>query len=151
MNITITILSNTLIHQQVSRLLPQAKVCSAFSGFPNDWLSPTNRLLGNYGVGQRGDLHPIPFDISRAWENPAAGEPLTIFVVLIILLQKGNVNREFYVEISFAPWYTHGSELNNKRHMTNWNGQRAHTPRIPAVPSRRRRTLQAVKVIGDNS
>ena len=26
----------------------------------NDWLSPTNRYLSTYGIGQYGDLHPFP-------------------------------------------------------------------------------------------
>ena len=37
-----------------------SKVSPAFSGFPNDWLSPTDRLLNAHGIGQCGALHPIP-------------------------------------------------------------------------------------------
>jgi hypothetical protein len=46
--------------------MSQTKHHSAFSGCPNDWLSPTDDVLDTYGVGKRGDSHPIPLFISHA-------------------------------------------------------------------------------------
>lgn len=31
-----------------------SKICPAFSGCPNDWLSPTDRFLNAHGIGQCG-------------------------------------------------------------------------------------------------
>ena len=51
-NVTITILGNRSHRsQQVSRLASQTNTRSAFSGCPNDWLSPTNVILDAYGIG----------------------------------------------------------------------------------------------------
>ena len=35
-------------------------LCPAFSGFPNDWLSPTDIALDAYGHGLAGPLTPFP-------------------------------------------------------------------------------------------
>ena len=59
MNITITILSNTLTKQQFSRLMPQTAAHPAFSGFPNDWLSPTDAGLGTHGIWSMRGFYPI--------------------------------------------------------------------------------------------
>ena len=37
--------------QQFSRLAPQTILYPAFSGRPNDWLSPTDRNLDAHGIG----------------------------------------------------------------------------------------------------
>lgn len=67
MNITITIQKQ---HSDEISRSPDSCLrrtsCPAFSGFPNDWLPPTDSVLGLYGVGQRGDLRPIPLFISIA-------------------------------------------------------------------------------------
>ena len=49
---------------------------------PNDWLSPTNRHLGTYGIGQCGELHPFPLLNLRSLPLPAFADaqPLKHFV-----------------------------------------------------------------------
>ena len=80
-NITITILSNTLTKTVglPTRASDEMRSC-LLRVSSNDWLSPTDRFLGHYGVGLRGDSHPISLFISRAWAKAgAAGEPLFVF------------------------------------------------------------------------
>ena len=56
--------------QQVSRLAPQTIKHPAFSGCPNDWLSPTDAHLDAHGIGQCGDLEkiltPFPYVAPRS-------------------------------------------------------------------------------------
>ena len=44
-------------HLRGLRLL---RLYPAFSGCPNDWLSPTDRALDAHGIGQCGASNPIP-------------------------------------------------------------------------------------------
>ena len=94
MNITITIPSNTLTK---SVGLPtyasdESQPC-LLGDCPNDWLSPTDRILGTYGVGQRGDSHPIPLFILRTLEyQSGTAASARICIVHIINQSRGLVN-----------------------------------------------------------
>ena len=49
----------------------------------NDWLSPTNRYLSTYGIGQHGELHPFPLFSMRSLPALAFADtqPLKHFVI----------------------------------------------------------------------
>ena len=108
MNITITILSNTLTK---SVGLPadasSESLTCLLRDAPNDWLSPTDRILGTYGVGQRGALHPIPLFILRTLANQCGTEASArICYANIISPRRKNVNLKWarfaYKSLRFA-------------------------------------------------
>lgn len=61
MNITITILDNILTITVGLPARVSTDSCPAFSGeTPNDWLSPTDKILNTHGIGQCGAFSPFP-------------------------------------------------------------------------------------------
>ena len=58
-----------------------SKICPAFSGRPNDWLSPTDRLLNAHGIGQCGASYPISL-LSPAPDEAAVANAVPLLVFL---------------------------------------------------------------------
>lgn len=116
--------------------MPQTVTCPAFSGHPNDWLSPTDKHLDTYGVGLRGDLHPISLFSSAAGTFvPEAAAPLIVFDAVIIIQSISIVKMVRIISQKIA---IYKKQCYNKLKICTgqpWNGK------IPAVPSRRRWTF----------